>query len=232
MPGELAITPSNKCGKETSDMDDSKRMDRRQAIKWMLTAASAASVAEVGTFSFASAAAPAAKGYGSDPKLNEVYNPGDLWPLTFTREQRRTVAILCDVIIPADDRSPSASQLMVPDFIDEWISAPYPRQQEDRKIIVEGLAWLEAESRKRFKNGFDSLSDQQRRAICDDIRDVDKAKHSFKTGVAFFGKFRDLTASGFYTTPEGWKDLQYLGNVPLTQFDGPPPNVLAYLKLA
>src|SRR3954464_4760526 len=100
-------------------MDELRRMDRRQAIKWMLTAAAAGSVAEVGTFSFAAAAA--AKGYGPDPKLNEVYNPGDLWPLTFTREQRQTVSVLCDLIIPADDRSPSASQLMVPDFIDEWI---------------------------------------------------------------------------------------------------------------
>jgi hypothetical protein len=210
-------------------MDELRRMDRRQAIKWMLTAAAAASAAEVGTFSFAAAAA---KGYGSDPKLNEVYNPGDLWPLTFTREQRQTVSVLCDVIIPADDRSPGASQLMVQDFIDEWISAPYPRQQEDRKIIIDGLTWLEAESRKRFRNSFDRLSDQQRRAICDDICDADKAKRSFKAPAAFFAKFRDLTASGFYTTPEGWKDLQYLGNVPLTQFDGPPPNVLAYLKLS
>jgi hypothetical protein len=134
-------------------------------------------------------------------------------------------------MIPADDRSPSASQLMVPDFIDEWISAPYPRQQEDRKIIIEGLAWLETEARKRFKNSFDSLSEEQRRAICDDVCHREKAKRSFKTAALFFSKFRDLTASGFYTTPEGWKDLPYLGNVPLTQFDGPPPNVLAYLKL-
>src|SRR5437764_1353438 len=113
------------------DEQNRQRMNRRASIKWMLTAAAAASVAEVGTLNFASAAVTAAKGYGSDPKLNEVYNPGDLWPLTFTREQRRTVSILCDLIIPADDRSPSAGQLMVPDFIDEWISAPYPRQQED-----------------------------------------------------------------------------------------------------
>jgi len=213
-------------------MNEPKRMDRRQAIKWVMTATAAASVAEIGTFSFASAAETAAKGYGSDPKLNESYNPGDLWPLTFIPEQRGTVAILCDLIIPADGRSPSASQLMVPDFIDEWISAPYPRQQEDRKIIVEGLAWLESESRKRFKNEFANSSDQQRRAICDEICDLDKAKRSFKTGATFFAKFRDLAASGFYTTPEGWKDLQYLGNVPLTQFDGPPASVLAYLKLA
>src|SRR5947209_13717916 len=191
MRGALAITCSIKCGKETSDMDDSKRMDRREAIKWMLTAAAAASVAEAGAFSFASAAVVAAKGYGSDPKLNEVYNPGDLWPLTFTREQRQTAAILCDLIIPADDRSPSASQLMVPDFIDEWISAPYPRQQEDRKVILEGLAWLETESRKRFKNSFDSLSEEQRRAICDDVCNREKAKRSFRTGAVFFSRSRD-----------------------------------------
>jgi len=37
--------------------------------------------------------------------------------------------------------------------------------------------------------------------------------------------------SAFYTTQEGMQDIQYVGNVPLTKFEGPPPEVLAYLKL-
>jgi len=36
----------------------------------------------------------------------------------------------------------------------------------------------------------------------------------------------------FYSSPQGMQDIQYLGNVPLTRFDGPPPEVLAYLKLS
>src|SRR5438477_11006220 len=120
-------------------MNDLKRMDRREAIKWMLAASASVSLLDAKAFG----RAPSLAGYGTDPKLLEVYKPGDFWPLTFTSEQRRTVATLCDVIIPADKHSPSASQLHVHDFIDEWISAPYPRQREDRKLILDGLDWLE-----------------------------------------------------------------------------------------
>src|SRR6266403_920716 len=102
-------------------MNISQRMDRREAIKWMLAATATMSALQGRSF----AAHRPVAGYGTDPKLLEFYQPGDLWPLTFTEHQRRTVAALCDVIIPADDKSPSPSQLHVPDFIDEWISAPY-----------------------------------------------------------------------------------------------------------
>ena len=57
------------------------------------------------------------------------------------------------------------------------------------------------------------------------------AKKEFKTAAVFFKKFRDLTAGGFYTTKEGMKDIGYTGNVPLTSFDGPPPDVLKQLGL-
>ena len=208
------------------------RMDRRQAIKWVLTAAAALSVTPGGSLGFpAPATAGAASGYGTDPKLNEVYKPGDLWPLTFDNEQRRAAAALCDVIIPADDRSPSASQLKVHDFIDEWISAPYPRQQAERKVVLDGLAWLDAESKRRFKKSFAALSSAQQTAICDDICSRGKAKPQFAAAAGFFSTFRNLVAGGFYTTPEGIKDLQYVGNVALTQFDGPPPEVLKHLNL-
>jgi hypothetical protein len=172
-----------------------------------------------------------ARGYGQDPKLLETYKPGDLWPLTFTREQRRTAAALCDTIIPADEKSPGASQLGVHDFIDEWISAPYPKQQEDRKMILDGFSWIESESKKRFKKAFTDVSEEQRHQICDEICLEPKAKPALSKAARFFARFRDLTAGGFYTTPEGMKDIQYLGNVPLTKFEGPPPEVLSYLKL-
>jgi hypothetical protein len=203
-------------------------MDRRQAIKWVLAATATVSLLDAQTFGQESAAAT---GYGGDPDLLREYKPGELWPLTLNREQQRLVAALCDVIIPADEKSPSASSLNVPDFIDEWISAPYPDQQADQKIILDGLAWLEVESNNRFKKAFADLTAKQQHKICDDICHVPKAKPKFVTAANFFAKFRNLTASGFYTTPQGWADLQFIGNVPLTNFDGPPPEVLKHLKL-
>jgi hypothetical protein len=209
-------------------MDDTNRMDRREAIKWMLTATAALSVMDAQSFG----GSRQAVGYGTDPNLMEVYKSGDLWPLTFTPEQRRIAAELCDLILPADEKSPSASKLRVHDFIDEWISAPYPKQQEDRRTILQGLAWLEGESKRRFQTPFVELSGAQRAQICDSICSPQASAPDLKEAARFFSKFRNLTTAGFYTTPEGMRDIQYLGNVPLTQFDGPPPQVLSYLKLS
>ena len=205
-------------------MNQPPRMDRRTALKWMLTAA--ASTALASRYARGQGAAPAAQGYGTDPDVMKHYKPGDVWPLTFTEAQRRTVAVLCDVIIPADGRSPAASAVGIVDFLDEWISAPYPAQVEDREQVLPGLAWLEEESIKRFGRSFADLDDTQRTAICDDICHTAKAQPEFRPAARFFATFRDLTAGGFYTTPQGRQDLRYVGNMPLATFDGPPPEVL------
>ena len=208
-----------------------RRMDRREAIKWMMTATASAALLDQNLLA-ASTATAAAKGYGTDPDLTKIYKPGDLWPLTFNDAQRKTAAALCDVIIPQDGRGPAASTVYVHDFIDEWISAPYPGHAEDRKVITEGLAWLNQEAQKRFGANFEDLVVRQKTAICDDICYVAKAKPEFMSGARFFKKFRDLTAGGNYTTAEGMKDVGYVGNVPSTTFDGPPPEVLKQLGLA
>jgi hypothetical protein len=202
-----------------------KKMDRREALKWVGAAIIAFPLLELPSH----AAAPNLKHTLSDPDL---FHPGKLWDRVLTPEELLTVAALCDGIIPADDQSPSASQVGLADFIDEWVSAPYPIQQADKKTIREGLAWLNTESQKRFQKDFTALTDEHKTKICDDICYIPKATAEFQTAAAFFARFRDLTASGFYTTNEGMRDLAYKGNVPLTTFKGPPPEVLQYLKLA
>lgn len=211
--------------------DSSLRMDRRAAIKWMLTAAASVAIMDRAAVA-AQGAATAGVGYGTDPDLIKVYKPGDVWALTFNATQRRTATALCDAIIPADDKSPAASTVGVTDFIDEWISAPYPGHADDKRTVVEGLAWIDAEAQKRFGNDFADLVLRQRNAICDDICSYGKAKPEFKKAAQFFRKFRDLTAGGFYSTPEGMKDIGYVGNVPTATFDGPTPEALKHLGLA
>lgn len=205
-------------------MSEPVKIDRRTTIKWVLTAWAAVPLLQ--QRAFGTEAALAARGYGTDPDLTKIYQPGELWPLTLTPVQRRAAAALCDVIIPADAESPSASAVGVVDFIDEWISAPYPAQQADRKTILWGLAWLDDEAKQRFKADFAALGESQMAAICDDICYVPKAKTRFADAASFFATYRDLTAGGFYTTPVGTNDLKYVGNVPLARFDGPPPEVL------
>ena len=160
-----------------------KRLPRREAIKWVLAASATVSLLDWRGFG---APSVMAKGYGTDPDLLETYNAGDLWPLTLSEAHRRTATALGDVIIPADDKSPAASGLQVVDFIDEWISAPYPEQQHHREIIVNGLTWIEAESAKRFKKSFADLSKTQQQAICDDICFAPKAAPEFRKAATFF----------------------------------------------
>jgi hypothetical protein len=213
-----------------TDDSPSPRLPRRTVLKWFAAAAAATQLPDFGTN--ARAAAPSsAKGYGMDPDLSKFYQPGDFWPLTLTPEQRATVTALADLILPADHLGPAASAVRVPDFIDEWVSAPYPQQQKDRDTLLPGLAWIEEESHKRFTKAFAALSDTEKRTIADDVCWPADAKPEFKKAASFFVKFRSLAASAYYGTEAGWKALGYVGNVPLASFDGPPPEVLEKLGI-
>ncbi len=212
-------------------------IDRRVAIKWMLTASAGAmlirtpSLAGVVPETMPPLPSRQAVGYGTDPDLVKAYKPGDLWPLTFTAAQRRQVAALCDIVIPADDRSPSASAVGVTDYIDEFVSAPYPDNIREGPKIVDGLAWVDRESTRRFGAVFAEASEAQRASLCEDMSRQEPQDPELKAAADFFRQFRNLVASGFYTTPVGMKDIGYVGNVPLARFDGPPADLVARLGL-
>ena len=154
------------------------RIDRRTTIKWMLAATATLPAMERGVLAAEPVPVPAAKGYGTDPDLLRIYAPGDLWPLSFTDAERRIATALCDLIIPADAGSPSAAAVGVVDFLDEWISAPYAPQQQDRKLILAGLEWLDDEAARRFGRGFAECSEWQQSAICDAICYLPKRRTS------------------------------------------------------
>jgi len=205
-------------------------MDRRTTIKWVLAASAAWPLLEMRAAR--ADPAPTARGYGTDPNLLAVYRPGELWPLTLKAAERRLAGILADIIIPADEHSPSASAVGVVDFLDEWVSAPYPDFRRDRAIVLGGFAWLDAEAARRFGKEFADLGAVRQHAICDDICDQTRAAPARGAAARFFARYRDLTAGGFYSTPVGRNDLGYIGNVPLARFDGPPLALLKKLNLA
>jgi hypothetical protein len=207
--------------------------DRRTTIKWMMAAAASMPLLghHAGGQAPATPAMPTAKGYGTDPNLTKIYQSGEIWPLTLTAGQRRTATALCNVILPEDGRSPSAQSVGIVDFLDEWVSAPYPRQQEDRPIVLEGLAWMDAEALLRFEKYFTEISEPQQHAICDDICVETKAQSKFARAAAFFTRYRDLSVGGYYSTAAGRQDLGYLGNVALSKFDPPDPEVLRKLGI-
>lgn len=211
-------------------------MDRRTTVKWMLAASAAWPAWRTGLAGPTAPGAalprvPAARGYGTDPDLVTPHKRGEFWPLTLSTAQRRLAAVLSDLIIPADEHSPSASAVGVVDFIDEWVSAPYPTQQDDRPVVLEGFVWLDAEGTRRSGKAFAQLDTATQTAICDSICDATRAAPERRDAARFFALYRDLTAAAFYSSPAGAKDLGYIGNVPLTSFDGAPPELLKRLNL-
>jgi hypothetical protein len=214
-------------------------IDRRTTIKWVLAAGAAWPLLDKGDARADSATtdaaptddAPTTKGYGTDPSLVADYKPGEIWPLTLTAAQRQLAGVLADIIIPADEHSPSATAVGVVDFVDEWVSAPYPVHQRDRTKVLAGFAWLDAEAARRSGKGFVELTAPEQRGICDDICDAARATPARGDAARFFAFYRDLTSGAFYSTPAGRKDLKFIGNVRLARFDGPPPELLKALGL-
>src|SRR4051812_46377131 len=139
-----------------------RSLSRREAIRQILAVTAAASTLNLRGF----AAELNAPGIGFDPNLLKKEIP---WPRILSEAEKRIVAALADVIIPADEFGPAASSVGVPDFIDEWVSAPYDPQIKDRKIIRDGLAWMDRESEKRHGKGFAEITAAQRAAILQGI---------------------------------------------------------------
>lgn len=208
------------------------RISRREIIKWFTAAAAASQVGPLGTWAQEDVTGePATVGYGKDPKVTDIYKPGDVWPLTLSRKQREMVTVLADVILPKDEWGPAASELGVPEFIDEWVSAPYPRQQSSRAKILPGLKIVDSLCQERHGKSLAELSPSQISTLIDDAAKARGAKSALGQAESFFYEFTGLCMGAYYGTPEGWKAIGYIGNTPLPSYDGPPQEVLDKLGL-
>jgi hypothetical protein len=153
-------------------------------------------------------------------------------PTFFTPHEWRTVRVLVDLVIPKDDRSGSATEAGVPEFMD-FMMLDQPARQVGMRG---GLAWLDLECQKRFDKMFVDCASAEQVAVLDDIAWPSRAApiagqppHPLRHGIAFFSSFRDLTAAGFWTTRMGIDDLQYLGNRSVARWNGCPDEALKKL---
>ena len=142
-------------------------------------------------------------------------------PLFFTQKEWETVRLLSDLIMPRDEVSGSATDAGVPEFID-FVMNEYRERQTP---IRGGLAWLDREATSRFGRRFVECDPSQQTALLDDIAWPAKARPEMAAGVAFFTRFRDLVANGFYSSKEGVKDLGYQGNVFVSEWTGCPESI-------
>ncbi|MBC3766927.1 gluconate 2-dehydrogenase subunit 3 family protein [Neptunicella marina] len=219
-------------------------MTRRESLKWLGLIAAGTSVATMTACSPAKDVVTGgsaghwpdldikpvtAKGYGTDP--NMVVPPESPWPRTLNQQQLTLVAILSDIIVPREGSVPSATEVNVPDVIDEWVSAPYDGQQRDRVTILHGLAWIDDEANLRFKKPFATLDKSQQTAIIDDIAYRTKEKdEEFGRARKAFARLKQLVLAAFFCSPQGHKDIGYMGNVAIAgDYPGPTDEARAHL---
>src|SRR5688572_23365583 len=139
-------------------------------------------------------------------------------PTFFTAREWETVRVLADIVIPKDERSGSATEAGVPEFMDFMMG-----DRPDGQIPMRGgLAWLDNECFERFGKTFVASSPENRTAVVNDIAWPKKAKAEHSQGVAFFNMFRDMTASGFWSSKMGITDLDYRGNEFVREWTGCP----------
>ena len=169
-------------------------------------------------------------GYGKDPDL--MSPPEAPWPLTLGPAQLSLLALLSDIIVPAEGQSPSASAVQVPTVIDEWVSAPYPDQQRDRLTVLSALAWLDDEAALRFSQPFSALGAQQQLAIIEDVAyDKGQTPRRFQRMAGAFARLRNMVLAAYFCTPEGMEDIGYMGNVAIAgDYPGPTPEAYGHLE--
>jgi gluconate 2-dehydrogenase gamma chain len=206
-------------------------MDRRKSLKVMVLGTVSTGLLldackETDKKSTAKATPAAEKGI---PRMaEEAAHYEDVISTTFfTPHEMETITVLGDIIIPKDEISGSASDAKVPDFI-EFIVKDKPEHQVPMRG---GLRWLDMQCLNRFQNPFVSCNSKQQLELIDEIAYPKKAKPSMKAGVSFFNLMRNLTATGFYTSQIGGKDVGYMGNTP-TQWNGVPADVLKQYNIA
>ena len=208
-------------------------MDRRKSIKTLLVGTASAGVL-VEACKLADKKAPEAKAMKEETTgtLNRmVEEQADYKRIVsetfFTPQEMATITILGDIIIPKDEVSGSASDAKVPEFI-EFIVKDMPEHQTPMRG---GLRWLDMQCLKKYDKPFKDCNRNQQMEMVDEIAWPKKAKPEMRPGVAFFNLMRNLTATGFYTSEIGVRDIGYIGNQP-NQWNGVPEDVLKRYNLA
>ncbi len=192
---------------------------RRDALKRLAAAPLAAGLA------WTAAEARTARVQADAAHLATAAHQTPYQPQFFTAHEFATASLLADMILPADDRSSGAAEAGVPEFIDFMMV-----DQPVRQVAMRGgLAWLDVECRHRFARRFVDCTEAERGAVLDDIAWPDRTPGRLSQGAEFFSNFRNLTASGFWTSRLGIDDLQYQGNDYLVEWTGCPEAALRKL---
>ncbi len=231
------------CSKECENYQP--RLTRRESLKWLGVLSATAIAPNVAGFGESISTDSSSKnghwpsleinpikanGYGKDP--NMVVPPQSPWPRILTKSQLGLVAILSDILLPKESGSPSATEVNVPDVIDEWMSAPYKKQQRDRFDFFHLFKWIDDECVLRFNSAFLKCAEQERVTVIEDIAyDTEKTPTVFQRPAKVFSRFRKLVLAAYFCSPQGIKEIGYQGNVPIAgDYPGPTNEAMAHLN--
>jgi hypothetical protein len=168
------------------------------------------------------AGADSGRGYGPDPDL---LKRTVTWPRTLSSRQLAMLEALCDIVLPAEPPHPSAGTLGVQEFLDEWVSAPYPQMQADRTLLLRGLNRLDQATRRKQSASFSEATLSHQTAMFSE-------SCSNEATSSFARRLIELICAGYYTTREGHKAIGYIGNVALASFPETPPGIVRHFEQA
>ncbi len=198
------------------------KLSRRSALKWITGSATAATaipgIAAPGETEPAPPAYPA-RNFLQDPDFTLQPYPSP-WEKVLTDAELKQVETLADLILPADEHGPAASEVGIANFMNEWLSAPYPEQKDDCETIRGGLALLNTAAFRAHEKAFVELNAEKQTALLDQIA----APKADPVSKKFFTTFRQLCLGGYYTSTKNWTQLGYVGNISI---GGPYPGVPA-----
>ncbi len=193
-------------------------IDRRDALKAMALAPLAAAL----TWTDADAERATALVDATDETQQRA-------PAFFNAREWRTVRVLADDVIPRDERSGSATDARVPEFMDFLLNEASATNQTNMR---NGLAWIDTEARTRFGKGYADVTAAHLHAIRYDIAWPARATPAFAAAATWFNSFRDMTAAGFFSSRTGYRDLGYTGGVAIPRWSGSPPALLRHLGVS
>jgi hypothetical protein len=132
-------------------------------------------------------------------------------PKLFNPHEYKTLSSLAETIIPG------AVSGGAPEFIDLLSS----QNAELAAIFTGGLAWIDAEMKRRYQKTWVEAAPAQQSALLDLLAYRKNQTPDLAPGVRFFEWCRRMTADAYYTSKPGIAELGYQGNVGMTEFKIP-----------
>jgi gluconate 2-dehydrogenase gamma chain len=141
-------------------------------------------------------------------------------PQFFKPPQFRTVEVLTEMILPTDDQ-PGAKEAQVGNYIDFVVFSAREFEPSLQQAWLDGLTFVDRESKKRFGKPFALASDTDRTALLTEMSAPERDPKAQHEGYGFFRLVKEMTVEGFYTSKVGLIDvLDYQGMNYMSEFPG------------